>query len=76
MDTLSNPAATEPEFPLTEAGQAALRDDVLGQLRTLPFPPGRQSAAWNIPCATKGRWLCCEDRGPRKSVMRISTSSA
>jgi hypothetical protein len=40
MDTLSDPVATEPEPPLTEAGQAALRDDVLSQLGTEPFPPG------------------------------------
>jgi hypothetical protein len=40
MDTLSNPVATEPEPPLTEAGQAALRDDMLSSLGTMPFLPG------------------------------------
>ena len=41
MDTLGNPVATEPEPPLTEAGQAALRDDMLSSLGTMPFLPGR-----------------------------------
>ena len=40
MDTLSNSMATEPEPPLTEAGQVALRDEVLAHLGTLPFPAG------------------------------------
>jgi hypothetical protein len=40
MDTLSNPMGTEPEPPLTEAGQAALRDYVLRRLGTMPFQPG------------------------------------
>jgi len=40
MDTLSYPVATEPEPPLTEAGQAALRDDVLSHLGAVPFEPG------------------------------------
>ena len=40
MDTLSNPVATEPEPPLTEAAQAALRDDVLSRLGAMPFEPG------------------------------------
>jgi hypothetical protein len=40
MDTLSNPATTEAEAPLTEAGQAALRDEVLRRLGSMPFSPG------------------------------------
>jgi hypothetical protein len=32
--------ATEPEPPLTEAGQAALQDELLRRLGTMPFPPG------------------------------------
>ena len=40
LDTLSNPLATEPEPPLTEVGQAALRDNMLSSLGTMPFLPG------------------------------------
>jgi hypothetical protein len=39
MDTFSDPAVTEPEVPLTEAGQAALRDELLAQYATLPTHP-------------------------------------
>jgi len=41
MDTLSNTMATEPEPSLTPAEQAALRDEVLSQLGTMPFPAGQ-----------------------------------
>jgi hypothetical protein len=40
MDTLSRTPATPPELPLTESGQAALRDAVVHQLADLPFFAG------------------------------------
>jgi hypothetical protein len=40
MDDLSHPAFAEPEPSLTESGQAALRNEALRRLGTLPFPPG------------------------------------
>jgi len=40
MDTSSPPASTYLEPPLTDSGQAVLRDEVLRHLAMLPFPPG------------------------------------
>jgi hypothetical protein len=40
MDTLSDTVITQPEPLLTEADQAALHDEVLRCLGTLPFQPG------------------------------------
>jgi len=56
MDTLSYLIATEPEPPLTEAGQAALRDDVLSRLGTGPFPPGARISRilWLILICRRG----------------------
>jgi hypothetical protein len=56
MDTLSYLVATEPEPPLTEAGQAALRDDVLSRLGTGPFPPGARISRilWLILICRRG----------------------
>jgi len=40
MDTSSPPASTYLEPPLTDSGQATLRDEMLRHLAMLPFPPG------------------------------------
>jgi hypothetical protein len=40
MDTSIPPASTYLEPPLTDSGQAALRDEVLRHLAMLPFRPG------------------------------------
>ena len=40
MDAPTGMAATPPEAPLTESEQAALADEVLRWLASLPLPPG------------------------------------
>ncbi len=59
MDTLSNPLTTEPELPLTEVGQAALRDDVLRRLGTMPFLT-RSRISWSVPGGGNGSGRAAE----------------
>ncbi len=58
MDILRRTPATPPEPPLTESGQAALRDEVLHRLASLPFPPGAliQRSLWLITIGPWGSW--------------------
>jgi hypothetical protein len=58
MDTLSRTPATPLEPPLTESGQAALRDEVLHRLARLPFPAGAliKRSLWLITIGPWGSW--------------------
>lgn len=56
MDAPTGMAATPPEAPLTESGQAALADEVLRRLASLPVPPGAlfTRVAWLIMIGPRG----------------------
>jgi hypothetical protein len=57
MGTLSERQSGQPDSPLTDADQAALRDEVLRFLGKLPFAGGLVSRSlWLILLGTSGIW--------------------